>query len=184
MQCPNCKKEFTPKRKDQVYCSPKCRDLAYKKRKYRKEHLQVKICPVCNKEFETVYKKKVYCSKKCKDTANRIKYKQKHKNEYLEYLRKWREAHKGYLKQYRSEWTKREDIKFKKKKDFYIIQKETRAKSVAEQKYYTEYTAEEDKFLLDNWDKLTKKEIALHLGRTIASVQSRYKKLKKISKNL
>ena len=82
--CPNCKKEFTPKRKDQVYCSPKCRDLAYKRRKYRKEHLQVKICPACNKEFETVYKKKIYCSKKCRNIANRIKYKQKHKEEYLE----------------------------------------------------------------------------------------------------
>ena len=182
--CPHCKQEFSPKRKDQLYCSKKCRDLAYKKRKYRKEHLQVKICPVCNKEFETVYKKRIYCSGKCRRDANKAKYLKKHRDEYLEYLKEWRDTHKGYLKQYRSEWAKREDVKFTKKFCFYYIQEVTRAKSVAEHKYYTEYTANEDEFLLQNWDKITKKEIALHLGRTLASVHSRYKKLKKLSKNL
>ena len=181
--CPHCKKEFTPKRKDQTYCSVKCRDLAYKKRKYRKEHLQVKICPICNKQFETVQKRKIYCSSKCNSTAQRLKYKQKHKEEYLEYLKKWREEHKSYLKQYKSAWAKREDVKFKKAVDFYSIQEVTRTKSIAEHKYYTEYTDEEDEFLLENWSKMTKKEIAKALGRTLASVRSRYRKLKESFKN-
>lgn len=41
MICKNCKSEFTPPRKDAVYCSKKCRDSAYKKRKREREGYKV-----------------------------------------------------------------------------------------------------------------------------------------------
>jgi predicted nucleic acid-binding Zn ribbon protein len=178
-KCPHCGKKFEPKRKDQIYCSSKCRNLAYKKRKYRKEHLQVKECPVCGSKFATVSKRQIYCSVKCRNKANREKFKEKHKEELKEKIGIWKTKNREKLHEYYSKRAKREDVKFKKAVDFYKLQEETLRASVRANKYYKPYTDSEDDFILQMWDKMTKREIAKALNRTYASVCSRYKKLKK-----
>ena len=180
MQCPNCKKEFTPKRKDQVYCSPKCRDLAYKKRKYKREKEHKVICPICNKEFITTDSRTKYCSIKCRNKANRDKLKNKDPDYFYKKVKKFYAKHPDKKKEVYNN-PKRQ---LQKLQHFIEENEQTREISLKKGNYKTPYSKEEDEFLLRNWDQLTKKEIALHLGRTVASVQSRYKKLKKISKNL
>jgi len=179
MQCLHCKKEFIPKRKDQLYCSPKCRKLAYKKRKYRKEKLQIKTCPVCSAKFATTNTAQIYCSVKCRSKAIRERYKQKHEQELKKYMQEWKNKNREKLHNYYSNRAKKEDIKFKKAVDFYKVQDETLKESVKAQKYYKPYTDAEDDFILQMWDKITKKEIAKALKRTYASIYSRYKKIKK-----
>lgn len=60
--CKICNQEYEPTRKDNVYCSQKCKFEAKKKQrtlKYKKN------CVTCQKEFETFDKRKIYCSQKC-----------------------------------------------------------------------------------------------------------------------
>lgn len=70
--CEVCNSEFTGKRSDAKYCSKKCRDRAYDRRKYSRnrnlEYLnRILICPVCNNEFKPnkYAHRAIYCSLKC-----------------------------------------------------------------------------------------------------------------------
>ena len=171
--CPHCLQAFKPKRKDQVYCSVKCRDLAYKKRKYAREKKQyyVRECKNCGEIFITSDSKKHFCSKKCKSNYNVRQTYNRHIEKYREYNRQYRKTH--------PEIYYNEKRKLQKTQHFIEENNLAREKSIQSKIYKTPYSKEEDEFLLWNWDKLTKKEIALKLNRTIGSVQSRYKKLKK-----
>ncbi|MBO7686721.1 MAG: hypothetical protein J6V72_10065 [Kiritimatiellae bacterium] len=75
MICPWCKKEFSPVRHTQRYCSPACqkaRQLAnhaarikVKRRAASAARAIEKTCPVCGMKFRTTYGHKRYCSDKC-----------------------------------------------------------------------------------------------------------------------
>ena len=174
--CPHCNKKFSPKRKNQTYCSTKCRDLAYKKRKYKREKEHKVVCVVCNKEFVTTDSRVKYCSVKCRNKVNREKLRRKDPDYFYKKVKEFYEKHPE----------KKKEVFYNPKRQLEKLQHfieendKTREISIKQGNYKTPYSKEEDEFLLQNWDKMKKKEIALHLGRTVASVQSRYRKLKKI----
>ncbi|MEG1331689.1 MAG: hypothetical protein RSC97_09630, partial [Eubacterium sp.] len=65
--CPICKKTFTRKHKNKIYCSTNCYRIAAKKRNkhsYTPRKKETKICVVCGESF-TGNANKIYCSKKC-----------------------------------------------------------------------------------------------------------------------
>ena len=163
-----CKKEFSTNIKNQKYGSEKCRDAAYKSRKWEKEKNQREmiLCPSCGKEFIPFPKHKKYCD----ECVDKIRKKQS---------KDWINNHLEQYKQRVSVYTNKFSTKLKKKKDYLKINNKTKEESILEGVYKTEYTFEEDQFLLEYWDKLTKKEIAFALNRTYASIYSRYKKLHK-----
>jgi hypothetical protein len=59
---PTCNKEFAPKKKDQLFCSDKCRKLWYDKNYFGKVS-ETMVCPVCHREFETTKSgQQIYCN--------------------------------------------------------------------------------------------------------------------------
>ena len=91
--CPHYNKEFSPKRKNQTYCSAKCRDLAYKKRKYKREKEHKVVCVICNKEFVTTDSRVKYCSIKCRNKANREKLRRKDPDYFYKKVKEFYEKH-------------------------------------------------------------------------------------------
>lgn len=71
--CPSCDEKFEPKRKDQIYCMPKCRWRDSKKR-MRIHRIRNKLCPQCGQALpraDATYVKRAgakvsYCEK-CKE---------------------------------------------------------------------------------------------------------------------
>ena len=67
--CAYCSSCFVSTRKNKIYCSKKCSDLASKKRRGIKCNLSrepyKKICDVCGKEFETFRDADKRCSQEC-----------------------------------------------------------------------------------------------------------------------
>lgn len=62
MECKYCGDEFIPRRKNNAYCSKRCKDNASKERRGIKPvTVKIKTCPKCGVEFETVYDSKIYC---------------------------------------------------------------------------------------------------------------------------
>lgn len=55
-----CKKEFTPGRPDQLYCSELC-----KKHTRGRRRIRSKICEYCNKKYETKRGNQRFCSHEC-----------------------------------------------------------------------------------------------------------------------
>lgn len=65
-ECKFCKKEYTPKRRHQIFCSPTCRLDDWKKNNIIIKFDEFKkICPECNKEFLPRSKNHIYCSNEC-----------------------------------------------------------------------------------------------------------------------
>ncbi len=63
--CPVCGKEFEARRKDQIYCSDKCKDTRnYQQRKIPK-HFDPIPCKQCGKMFTPKSSRNKFCSKKC-----------------------------------------------------------------------------------------------------------------------
>lgn len=72
-KCACCGVEFVAHRKNKIYCSRKCRDVAYKRSKgqdSRLEPRQVK-CVVCGVEFKTTNPSKKTCSENCSKDLTR-----------------------------------------------------------------------------------------------------------------
>lgn len=73
--CKVCGCEFVASRRNQLYCSRKCKDeawrLSYNERKKPLEEIK-KICKLCGREFITTKKTQVYCDKRCTDKANKL----------------------------------------------------------------------------------------------------------------
>lgn len=67
--CINCKEEFTPNRRDRIYCSNACRDKSFYQKKLaalrRKMPIEKRKCRTCNGEFQSATSRKLYCSSKC-----------------------------------------------------------------------------------------------------------------------
>ena len=65
--CDCCGEIFIAHRKDNRYCSHKCRDVAYKKSKGQDSKLEPRrvICAVCGTQFETFNSNQITCSKEC-----------------------------------------------------------------------------------------------------------------------
>lgn len=83
--CPFCGEEFVPKRSDQVYCKPKCRDAAKWERK--KPVLTERICPICGNSFMPTRNNHVCCTEQC---AFQKIYLEK-KDVYKEKAKEWRQ---------------------------------------------------------------------------------------------
>lgn len=64
---PWCKKEFTPTRKNQKYCSKECAAFIHERQKFLKnlEDIPVLICETCGKEHDGSYGSGRFCSKEC-----------------------------------------------------------------------------------------------------------------------
>lgn len=76
MFCKNCGAviEHTPKKKEKVFCSDKCRSMWWNKHNDALSHRTVnkKVCAYCGKEF--VYyrnRERIYCSRECSSNARR-----------------------------------------------------------------------------------------------------------------
>ena len=68
--CKYCGREFTPIRKDHIFCSRACqRQYHYEKRKKQNDvgDLKEVECVQCHKIFKQRHKKQKYCSDECKD---------------------------------------------------------------------------------------------------------------------
>lgn len=64
IKCPECKKEFIPKDRRQVYCTPQCRYRKYR-RKIEAKRIEEGKCPKCGGVMDRTGKAS-YCSK-CKE---------------------------------------------------------------------------------------------------------------------
>lgn len=66
-KCPVCGKEFEALSAAKVYCSRKCKETAYRKRKNETAAFsETRKCTVCGKEFEAHQPQTVCCSPECK----------------------------------------------------------------------------------------------------------------------
>lgn len=73
-KCEYCGSWFTPTRKNNVFCSRRCKDNASKGRRgIKPTQEQIKICIGCGKEFSTTNNRKMYCNKACCDRHRRGK---------------------------------------------------------------------------------------------------------------
>lgn len=68
IQCPGCKVEFTPNRKNHRYCKRYCSIRLKELRKPRDEVRQY-TCAHCSKTFGSAEMRHTYCSKRCKVDA-------------------------------------------------------------------------------------------------------------------
>lgn len=166
--CLYCKTNFTTKYELKIYCCEKCRNGNYKKNLWKKikiEKTKESKCQICNKKIESSNSRIIYCSEECKNIANKEKEKAWQENNKEQYL----EKKKNYMQKV--------STKIKKQKDYLEINTTTKEESIQNGVYKTPYALHEDKFILENWNKLTKKEIALALSRTYAAIYSRYNKI-------
>lgn len=166
-QCKECSNTFFTTNNKKIYCSEKCRRKIAKRIKNAKETQARRIdipCLICGTVFKTEWGQK-YC-KECAKNGYRIK------------VEEWKEEHKEQYKELKKKHQKSEKTIQRKKEEYETIEHITREKSILNNTYKSLYGQNEDLFILENWDKLTKKEIALKLNRTYASVISRYKKIK------
>jgi hypothetical protein len=163
--CAVCGKAATSMHSYARYCSKTCQSKAYKKTYYKKSREHICVCMRCDKEFVTTSLYKRYCSKKCMEATNK------------ENIKKWRSTHAEHNKELKDKYSAKPENKAKKREKWHKDNTAAVEQSIASDVYYTPYTQEEDIYLLNNYDKLTKKELATALNRTISSVCSRHKKL-------
>jgi len=72
-KCKHCQGFFTPKRKDQQYCSDTCRNAYYEEHYFKKTTI-AKICPRCGSSFKTTKPiRQIYCSPECRDGVTESK---------------------------------------------------------------------------------------------------------------
>jgi hypothetical protein len=95
-KCLQCHNEFSKSKSNNLYCSKKCVNNAYRERKFPKNIVIVK-CLKCSEEFERKRSDHKYCSKIC---LNKHKY-ELNREEYLKYSKQWRESNKERVKQWR-----------------------------------------------------------------------------------
>ncbi len=74
--CACCGIEFTPNSMRGVYCSKRCKDIDYKRRKGQDSRLEAyqRTCEICGKQFETHNYTKRTCSKKCSSELTKIRW--------------------------------------------------------------------------------------------------------------
>lgn len=141
-----------------------------------------KICEECGNTFETKYKVKKYCSSKCAKRADNKRQWKKIKD--LKTIERRCKKCNNYFTTSNSKKvycdnctpdrrTHTEEYKNKQKKDYNEKIKNTNDTKKGK------YTEDEDKFLIENWNKVKVEEIALKLNRTYVSVRARYRKLAK-----
>ena len=148
--CSSCNEPFSTNRKEKLYCSNKCRLRGYKKRLWEKtkETRESKICISCKIEFRPDFYNTKYCNT-CKDTM------------YKEQTKIWIEENPEQYMSKKKVYQNKISTKIKKKDDFLSLNNSTKEESIANGVYNTHYTTEDDLFLLNNWDKMTKKELAI-----------------------
>jgi hypothetical protein len=77
-RCHRCKRQFTPKTGNQIFCTKLCHKL------FKQEHFERKIflknCEICAKEFYGSNSQAKYCSWDCKEIARKQNYNTKIKS--------------------------------------------------------------------------------------------------------
>lgn len=68
--CPWCGKAIANPRRNQTYCSAKCRADATEQKRHRNTEPKMDTCPHCGARFEKVKKTKVFCSTECQQAFN------------------------------------------------------------------------------------------------------------------
>jgi hypothetical protein len=152
------------------YCSKYCGDKAYKRMDYIRKRKHTQKCATCGKEFITTSFYKIYCSAECRNKIN------------TQNIKAWHEAHEERYKEKKADYCKKDSTKKMLKEKWAGDNGETKLNSIQEGVYMSSWTIQEDLYLIERWDKTTKKELAAELNRTIAAVRSRHIKLfRKIS---
>lgn len=169
MICKNvkCKIDFIPNRKNQLYCSTKCQNSVYKQNKCLKikKDREPKKCENCNIFFKPNFYNTKFCNN-CVEDVRAIQ------------VQKWHLENEVQYKNRKKAYSNKSSTKNKKKEDYIKINNSTKDESISSCVYKSKYTLDEDVFLLENWNKMTKEELAFSLSRTYSSVQSRYKKIR------
>ena len=165
--CIFCNKKFIANKADRLYCSSVCKKKSYSlNRPSRKRtELIVKKCLICKKIITAKTDNILYC-KECAKLKNKLDIKKFIKNN--------KEKHKEQKLKY----SRKREIRKKESKKYLNTNRKTKLKSIGAGKYKTRYTLKEDLFILDNWKKITIKEIAVELKRSFAGIQSRLLKIK------
>ena len=121
--------------------------------------------PYANKEEERAYKKEYY-------RLNKEKLKERAKQHYYDNL----EHHKEVYGKYRKTDDGKETIKIGRENEK-LERLKTTELSIAKNTYYKKWCNEEDALLLELKEKKSSwKEISKRLGRSIKSVEARYRK--------
>lgn len=175
MICKFCEEDFRSKRKNMIYCTVLCRRRAgYAAKNIKRNNLYIhKIYKDvkcnntnCNINITPISINHKYC-KNCSDIIRKVQ-----SEKYI------KENNYIYKKQ-KNNYSKKVSTKLKKIEDYNKINGDTKEQSILENIYKSDWNSNEDLFLLENWNKLTKEDIAKQLNRTYAAVHSRYKKIAK-----
>lgn len=77
--CKCCGKEFVAHKKNNIYCSRKCKDVAYKRSIGQDSSLNgwMRVCGVCGKEFCAKYYSQLTCSDECSKERERERQREK-----------------------------------------------------------------------------------------------------------
>lgn len=152
------------------YCSQSCKDKArHTQEKIKKLALRKRHCKVCNKEFIATNARQIYCSAECRNVYN------------AENIKNWHSNNQEQYQARKKAYGEKPEVRQKKRRIYKKENDASKLESMSGGVYKTLYTQEEDSYILAYYKQLTKKELAQALNRTIASVQSRYKKLQKTS---
>jgi hypothetical protein len=166
--CKECGKVDKTARSYKIFCSRAC-EARFNKRIISRLETEARridvICPVCQSTFKTSFGQK-YCQKCAK-----IGYKMAEKA--------WKRDNAARMKELRARYMKSEHGIKKKKEEYIKVTSETREQSINTGTYKSPYGQNEDRFILENWDKMTKEAIAKALNRPYLSIRSRYLKLTK-----
>jgi hypothetical protein len=117
--CPNCRKEFTPRIRDTIFCSSKCYHTFWARERRAKQPKKeyIKTCKQCGKTFISKRIHAKICSNKCwnkyyREThVNEVKINQKeyyylNREERLAAAKKWRETNPNRHKENYKRWAK------------------------------------------------------------------------------
>lgn len=108
--CECCGKEFVSHDIRKRFCSRRCKDIDYKRRKGHNSKLEpchVK-CAICGKEFDTFNQSKKTCSDECSKELKKIRNRKRDRNTWDEYIniQKERAKRNAEIKRIEKEWYK------------------------------------------------------------------------------
>lgn len=107
--CKHCGKPFTPKGRNQKFCSVECRFEYRKAHKKKSNRVYIKECPICKKQFGATHFNQKYCSDGCFQIARSQqshKYYMQKRDYYLNKHREWKKKNKEHVYQMNNEWKK------------------------------------------------------------------------------
>ena len=132
MKCACCGKIFIAHRKDNIYCSKKCKDVGYKRSKGQDSRIDPyhRICVECGTEFDTLNPSKITCSDKCSEEHRKKRGRKSYSIEEYVLIRKQQAQERRNTKQIEKLWYKAIHTEERECKIcgalFYCLDKETK----------------------------------------------------------